>query len=901
MGDRVPKPILTLSMADIVINEKQASILALPHPVAAAARWPLVGRGNELTRIADAREAAEAGVVIVGRAGVGKSRLAREAVAAAAAEGALASWVQATRSAASVPLGACAQLLPPEIRSDSDDRAALYLSTADALRERAGGRAIVIGVDDAQHLDRASSALVLHLMRTGTAFVVATVRSSDSYPDAAETLWKEAGAELLELGAHSEAETDELIEKVLHGPVEERAREWAFRSTMGNVLYLHELVSGAIAQGAFEQRAGIWRLAETPKPSSSLIGLIETRLADLSPDQRGVIELLALGEPLRVQELVGLVGAGAVATVEGLALVLALGEDEDPELVLGHPLYGEVIRASMPSLRAATARRELSETFEKRPNRSPDDELRMARWLLDAGETPSLPLLISAADAALAAGDPEFARRLGRLAVDAGAGIAASLRVARACTRLMEYEEAESILAPLEGTLTDRETANAYLQQRIVCLLWGLDREADALALLDRARGWWEDPAWFHQLASLRPRLVTRGADYRAAAAESEKLLEPEDLDPSVRRRTEIVHLGNLLYSGRIREAWAKSIDARPSVPLRDESDESTLLMACVLSGESGLAGEEDEAWMRSVFIDGIKARDGAAAGLSAVCLGGLHLLQGRYADARRSLGEAVVRLEDRDPFGGLKIAHALSAGVAFYLDEPNEASAAMERCRTSIQRALLDADRPYVVRGEAWLAQAEGDPPRAQAGLVEAAAQLHHVPLYAIQLYHEAMRAGLAPRKVLDPLEELRHVCDGRLPVACIEDAVARAAGDAAAVLVCSEEFADLGAARHASECAALAAELFAEEGRQDSARRAAVRSAELQGRCQGGEAPAIRLLTPDRADLTPREAQLADLARRGLGNGEIAERLGVSVRTVESHIYRAMQKLDIANRHEL
>jgi DNA-binding NarL/FixJ family response regulator len=69
----------------------------------------------------------------------------------------------------------------------------------------------------------------------------------------------------------------------------------------------------------------------------------------------------------------------------------------------------------------------------------------------------------------------------------------------------------------------------------------------------------------------------------------------------------------------------------------------------------------------------------------------------------------------------------------------------------------------------------------------------------------------------------------------------------------------------------------------------------------CQGGEAPTIRVLTPDRADLTPREAQLADLARRGLGNVEIAERLGVSVRTVESHIYRAMQKLDIADRREL
>ncbi len=41
--------------------------------------------------------------------------------------------------------------------------------------------------------------------------------------------------------------------------------------------------------------------------------------------------------------------------------------------------------------------------------------------------------------------------------------------------------------------------------------------------------------------------------------------------------------------------------------------------------------------------------------------------------------------------------------------------------------------------------------------------------------------------------------------------------------------------------------------------------------------------------------------LAARGTSNAEIAERLVLSVRTVESHLYRAMGKLGVSSRQEL
>ncbi|PQM45246.1 Transcriptional regulatory protein LiaR [Mycobacterium talmoniae] len=51
----------------------------------------------------------------------------------------------------------------------------------------------------------------------------------------------------------------------------------------------------------------------------------------------------------------------------------------------------------------------------------------------------------------------------------------------------------------------------------------------------------------------------------------------------------------------------------------------------------------------------------------------------------------------------------------------------------------------------------------------------------------------------------------------------------------------------------------------------------------------------------VTSREREIAALIAGGLSNREIAERLTVSVRTVEGHIYRACIKLDVADRDEL
>ena len=93
----------------------------------------------------------------------------------------------------------------------------------------------------------------------------------------------------------------------------------------------------------------------------------------------------------------------------------------------------------------------------------------------------------------------------------------------------------------------------------------------------------------------------------------------------------------------------------------------------------------------------------------------------------------------------------------------------------------------------------------------------------------------------------------------------------------------------------------MFAAEGRQDSARRAATRAGELYAMGQEGTPPRLEGIDSGAVELTPREAQIVEFARRGLTNAEIADRLVLSVRTVESHLYRAMQKLGVDDRRDL
>jgi hypothetical protein len=143
--------------------------------------WPLIGRAEELAFVADVLgRSAAPGVIVSGGAGVGKTRLVGEALAAAEQRGFVTRWAIASRSARSIPFGALSHWLPaPEgaPASSLDLMCQLELRLVQeagegAAEARQGG--LVLGIDDAHLLDDLSASLVQRLVARGSARVRST-------------------------------------------------------------------------------------------------------------------------------------------------------------------------------------------------------------------------------------------------------------------------------------------------------------------------------------------------------------------------------------------------------------------------------------------------------------------------------------------------------------------------------------------------------------------------------------------------------------------------------------------------------------------------------------------------------------------------------------------------------
>jgi DNA-binding NarL/FixJ family response regulator len=80
-----------------------------------------------------------------------------------------------------------------------------------------------------------------------------------------------------------------------------------------------------------------------------------------------------------------------------------------------------------------------------------------------------------------------------------------------------------------------------------------------------------------------------------------------------------------------------------------------------------------------------------------------------------------------------------------------------------------------------------------------------------------------------------------------------------------------------------------------------AAKRANILRRRCEGARSPLLASHTSPVDELSDREREIAGLAATGLVRRQIAERLVISPRTVDSHLQRIYGKLGVTNREAL
>jgi DNA-binding CsgD family transcriptional regulator len=149
----------------------------------------------------------------------------------------------------------------------------------------------------------------------------------------------------------------------------------------------------------------------------------------------------------------------------------------------------------------------------------------------------------------------------------------------------------------------------------------------------------------------------------------------------------------------------------------------------------------------------------------------------------------------------------------------------------------------------------------------------------------------------VLDPLVVAAGVEDvmGRL---VLDYARAQLAADPAALEACSARFESADMLLLAAEAAARSARAAGSDDER-AAQRGRVRAARLYARCPGVVVPGAAVEPPP--GLTRREVEIARLAAQGRTTPEIAARLTVSTRTVESHLGRIYFKLGVSGRAEL
>ncbi|MBP5800532.1 hypothetical protein J2D78_00375 [Microbacterium maritypicum] len=151
-----------------------------------------------------------------------------------------------------------------------------------------------------------------------------------------------------------------------------------------------------------------------------------------------------------------------------------------------------------------------------------------------------------------------------------------------------------------------------------------------------------------------------------------------------------------------------------------------------------------------------------------------------------------------------------------------------------------------------------------------------------------------------LDQMKAMLHEVDGEFVHAYLRFLIARHTRDAACLVAEAEALANTGRSGLALNSLKLAIEVASHDQRQDLVDEAEESKAALLLKL-GNRGVDTRRFLVSSVTLTEREMEIAQLVATGLANPEIATRLVVSVRTVESHLHRILRKTSLANRAEL
>ncbi len=850
----------------------------------------MIERGGELGSIRAALTGPEyVGAILTGDAGVGKTTLARQATAAV---GEHVRWVAGTESARSIPLGVFAHMVGVYT---AHDPVTFMAAAREALL--ADGDTI-IGVDDAHLLDQLSATLLLQLAIDKAARIVCTVRSGVQVPDAVTSLWKDGHLLRIDLSPFTERQSVELVESMLGGQLEGFTANLMWESSGGNALFLRHLVEGALEAGTLRQVNGVWQLRGRAAVTSELAALLEDRVEQLPESVLRVLELLTFCEPIDLDVLAELAGEDAVEQAETRGVIRIVENGHQLLVRYNHPLFGEVIRRRLGIASARRLRGRLYSSLRERPIKSASDRIRLAELALDSDKSADLELFEAAAADAIGLANIPLGERFARAAVERRGGVESADLLARALLWQGHRIEAERTLASFDPDQLNEVQLARWGSTRVSNLLWAMgdaDRADEVLALVrDRVR---------------HPKIALTLQGLASACEVNENLLEQAFLDAEQVMSTPDAPAwavwwasfgGGLALALMGRGAAAREYTLRGH-QVEEQVDGPTRFMSAhaeVLS--LTFTGELEAARRCASGYFGYSAPGQYLAwGLSKILQGTVDVAQGRFPDGVENLEQALAALTAEGAAAWMFPARIRLAEAYSAMGRAAEAAETIAEARQRGGRHSAVYE-PQLEIARAWQAAAEGTVApavRLAIGAADAAARSHQHAIEALAL-HTAARFG--DRAVAGRLADLAARIDGALVQVQSRHAVAVASQDGPGLDKAAAEFERMGVLLSAADAAAQAASVHERRGDRRRLLESAATANRLAAACGGASTPALRQ-SAQPLPLTAREREIANLVAAGLSNRQIADRLTVSVRTVEGHLYRACMKLDVTDREAL
>jgi len=854
-----------------------------------AGRTSRVSRPEEVAAVVRALEDGGSALV-VGEIGAGKTFVADAAQREHTARVPGAEWlVVAADRGEDAPLAALGVVLPELLAAPAEMTEQMRTAMACAvLRARAAGRRLVVRVEDAHHLDPVSRRVLVGLARTGEIGLVATLRPGAARRAPWVQLWKDGAAERVDVARFTRREVESFLTETLGGEVAVDATIVVWRRSRGNPLLVRELARVAVGSRASVAGGPPWGWDCWPALDERVLDLVQHELGDLTAAERLLLEqVVVLGGALPwVVERLDTDGAFDALVADHLLEAVPVRSDGPfavPAHVRAHPLVAEALRTTLPArVRESTIAR--WEELTGGVAASDEALVRMVADALEVGLVQPTSRVLAATRAALREHRCELVVRVAGLALaDARGADAVRLLVARASAHHLlsrpdaarrDLAVAREVVGSLELTVADGpELLGLVAHLEAELRQFAQDDPDGALEVLaelrarvrerwpDAPREWWQD----EEVRRLRC-LAAAGRHAEPAAAAAEIFAATAERPVAVLQLVPALVAGAAQLPGghgalALVERFMGVAAAHADAASWAVSDLATA--GFVASGLLGyvLPAEEVEALLGASDLP---------FNVDVVALDLLHgvtaMQAGDWPVARERLAAAARRYEQGDVQGRLAVTYALGAVAAAALGEVVEARDLLERVRT-VSWAGVRTLEGYMgllrLDALAWLR----DPtlvPEALAlaevcregGLVRVEFEALH---RAVVAAHQTGGGGL-------PAQEVAALGARALAIAPVLDG---------------------------PRAAAVAAHLEAVLDDDAALALSAVREMAAAGLFVPTAAPSVRL--------TRRESQVASLAAAGLSSKEIAERLTLSVRTVDSHLSRIFAKAGVRSRREL